>query len=104
MCHVMLLMPVLALPLFWALPLAAAGPLYAAITVASGLLYWRIVTSHRRRPQSGAESLIGTEARVVSRLPEPGPAQYLVRSRGELWSATSPDTLKPGDQVCIAAV
>ena len=104
MCHVMLLMPALALPLFWALPLAAAGPLYAAITVASALLYWRIVTAHKRRPHSGAESLIGTQAQVVSKLAEPGPAQYLVRSRGELWSASSPAALQPGNQVRIAAV
>ena len=104
MCHVILLMPVLALPLFWVLPPGAAVPVYIAISSASGLLYWRIVSSHRRQPQAGAESLIGTGAEVVSRLAPVGPAQYLVRSRGELWSATSPDILQAGDPVRVTAV
>lgn len=104
MCHVMLLMPVLALPLFWVLPPGAAVPLYAAITAASGLLYWRIASSHKRRPETGAESLIGVEAEVVSRVKRVGQARYLVRSRGELWGATSPDVLQPGDTVEITAV
>jgi membrane protein implicated in regulation of membrane protease activity len=48
--------------------------------------------------------LIGTEAKVVSSLKPVGEAQYLVRSVGELWGATSRDVLQPGDTVSIIAV
>lgn len=54
--------------------------------------------------QDGFQSLIGTEAEVVSRLTPDHSAQYLVRSHGELWSAYSKDTLNLGEQVNIVAV
>ncbi len=104
MCHVILMMPVLALPLFWVLPPGQAVPVYSVIAVISGLIYWRIAVSHGGRPQTGAESLIGTTAEVVSRREPGGEARYLVRSRGELWSATSSDSLEPGDTVAITAL
>ena len=104
MCHVILMMPVLALPLFWVLPPGQAVPVYSVIAVISGLIYWRISVSHGGRPQTGAESLIGTTAEVVSRRELGNQARYLVRSHGELWSATSSDSLKPGDTVAITAL
>ncbi len=54
--------------------------------------------------ETGVQSLIGTEARVVSRLSPGQRAQYLVRSGGELWSARSTDVLQPGESVNIAAL
>ena len=104
MCHVILMMPVLALPLFWVLPASQAVPVYSIIAVISGLIYWRISVFHGGRPQTGPESLIGTKAEVVSQREPGNEGRYLVRSRGELWSATSSDSLKPGDTVAIAAV
>ena len=50
------------------------------------------------------ESLIGAEAKVVSRLKPGDHAQYLVRSQGELWSAKSPNVLHPGETVNIGAI
>lgn len=104
MCHVILMMPVLALPLFWVLPLGQAVPVYSVIAVISGLIYWRISVTHGGRPQTGAETLIGTTAEVVSSQEFGSQARYLVRSHGELWGATSPDSLKPGDTVAITAL
>ena len=104
MCHIILLMPVLALPLFWVLPPGQSIPIYLLLSVASVLLYRRIVRSQRRPPQAGKESLIGTMANVVSSLKPAGEAQYLVRSAGELWGATSRDVLRPGDTVSITDV
>ncbi len=104
MCHIMLLMPVLALPLFWVLPPSQSIPIYVLLTVASGLLYWRISSSHKRPLQAGKESLIGTEAKVISSLKPASEAQYLVRSAGELWGAMSRDVLQPGDTVSITSV
>lgn len=104
MCHLLLLMPIIGLPIFWLVPLNFAIPIYAVIVLISGLLYWLIVRSMRRTPLIGVESLVGARAEVVSRLPEGQGAQYLVRSQGELWSARSNDALQPGDTVNIVAM
>lgn len=104
MCHLLLFMPVIALPIFWLAPLNVAIPIYAVIVLISGLLYWLIVKSMRKTPLVGAESLLGSEAEVVSRLSPGQVAQYLVRSQGELWSARSADVLEPGETVRIAAL
>ena len=104
MCHLLLLMPVLALPIFWLMPLSRAMPIYIVIAVISGLLYWLIVRSMRKRPKTGGESLIGAEAEVVSKLSPGDHAQYLVRCQGELWGARCPDIVQPGETVNITAV
>ena len=104
MCHLLLFMPAIALPIFWFAPLNVAIPIYAVIVLISGLLYWLIASSMRKRPETGAESLPGTEAEVVSKLSPGHTAQYLVRSQGELWSARSADVLEPGETVRIAAL
>lgn len=57
-----------------------------------------------KRPETGAESLVGVEAEVVSRLRPVDHAQYLVRSCGELWSADSAEALQPGEVVKVAAL
>ncbi len=104
MCHLILLMPLLALPIFWFMPLNFAIPIYAVIVLISGLTYRLIRKSMKKRPKTGAESLIGAKAEVVSRLKPGDHAQYLVRSQGELWSAKSPNVLHPGETVNIGAV
>lgn len=104
MCHLILLMPVLGLPILWLMPLSFAIPSYVVIVLMSVFLYWLITKAMRKPIQDGFQSLIGTEAEVVSRRARDNPAQYLVRSQGELWSAYSTDTLQPGEQVNIVAV
>ncbi len=107
-CHAVLLLPVLALPIFWLLPLGYALPVYAVILLISVLLYW-LIRRVMRRPLSydGFHSLVGTEAEVVSK-PETGRSatRYLVRvqGEGELWSAHCKDALEIGEQVNIVAV
>ncbi len=49
----------------------------------------------------GVEGFIGEEAKVVSKLGPLNDAQYMVKVRGELWSADSVEDLKPGDKVKI---
>ena len=106
MCHLILLMPVLGLPIFWLTPLSIAIPSYTVIVLISGLLYWRIAKSMRQPVQDGFQSLVGTEAEVVSRLPPSHFAKYLVRAHGEgeLWSANSSVALEIGAWVHIVAV
>lgn len=60
-----------------------------------------IVVAMKKNHEYGVEGFIGEEARVVSKLGLLNNAQYMVKVRGELWSANSIDDLKPGDKVEI---
>ncbi len=106
MCHLILLMPVLGFSLFWLLPLSYALPSYTVIVLTSALLYWLIRRAMRKPIQDGFQSLIGTEAEVVSKRSPDNSTHYLVRAQGEgeLWSAYSTDVLETGEQVKIVAV
>ena len=104
MCHLILLMPVFGLSLFWLLPLNSALPSYTAIVLISAFLYWMIMRAMRQPLRDGFQSLVGTTAEVVSKLSPGNSAQYLVRSQGELWSAYSKDTFQSGESVNIMAV
>ena len=104
MCHLVLLMPVLGLPLFWLLPLGYALPANIALWLISAFLYWLIRKAMMKPIQDGFQSLIGTEAEVVSKRALTHSARYLVRAQGELWSAYSADIIEIGEQVNIVAV
>ncbi len=104
MCHLVLLMPLFGIPLFWLLPLGYALPANIALWLISAFLY-RLIRKAMRKPiQDGFHSLIGTEAEVVSKRAPAHSARYLVRAQGELWSAYCADVLEPGEQVKIVAV
>ena len=106
MCHLILLMPLLGIPLFWLLPLGYALPTNIALWLISAFLYWLIRKAMRKPIQDGFQSLIGTEAEVVSKRALTHSARYLVRAKGEgeLWSAYSADALDIGEWVNIVAV
>ncbi|MHC4665139.1 MAG: NfeD family protein [Planctomycetota bacterium] len=57
-----------------------------------------------RQPETGSESLIGATAEVVSQFGPANHSHYLVRSHGELWTASSPDAIVAGETVNIAAI
>ncbi len=99
-------MPFVGLPLFWLLPLEYALPINIAAWLATPFLY-RVIRRAMRKPiQDGFQSLIGTEAEVVSKSETGHSTKYLVRSQGEgeLWSAYSADALQVGEWVNIVAV
>lgn len=104
MCHLVLLMPVIALPVFWLMPPAYSVPIYAVIAFLSGLVYWLVTRAMRNPVATGAESMIGTRAEVISASNLQGYSKYLVRAGGEIWTASSADTLQPGELVIVAAV
>lgn len=106
MCHLVLLMPLFGIPLFWLLPLGYALPANIALWLISAFLYWLIRKAMRKPIQDGFHSLIGTEAEVISEQALTHSAKYLVRAKGEgeLWSAYSADALEIGEQVNIVAV
>ncbi len=86
------------------MPLELATPIYIIIALIAALLYWLIAKSMSRQPETGSESLIGATAEVISQFGPAGHAQYLVRSQGELWTASSPDAITAGETVSIEAV
>jgi len=96
MCHLILLLPVVALPVFWLLPAGEAFVVYAAATVFSIGVYWLVLQAMRAPVVTGIEALlhqIGTVRSVDGRK-----ASVWVAS--ELWSAeTEPGALKVGDAV-----
>ena len=100
MCHLVLLMPVIALPIFWLTPPGFAVPVYTIIVLISAGLYWLITRAMHQPVQDGFQSLIGTRVDVAAVL---APSQYQIRAHGELWSAFSKDSLQLGEQVNIVA-
>ena len=105
-CHLIFIVPALGILLFWFLPPGYALPITVVIALIAVFLYWLIRKTMRKPVQDGFQSLIGTEAEVVSSQAPGHPARYLVRSQGEgeLWTAYSTDVLEIGEQVNVVAV
>ncbi len=101
---IILLLPLIGIVVFWQLPLPLAILIYLVILIMSGLIYWLVARAMKRRSETGVEGLIGTEARVVSKLGPHENAQYMVKVHGELWSANSQDKLEPDDMVKVLSM
>lgn len=99
MCHLILMLPVVALPVFWFLPLAVAAPVYGAASTLAAVVYYFTWETGRRPVSIGRERLVGMTARVL----ETEPA-LRVELDGETWRARSSETLAAGDVVHIDAV
>jgi membrane protein implicated in regulation of membrane protease activity len=100
MCHLILLLPLLALPLCWLVPLSIAVPVYAAVLVISGGSYFLAIRAVHRPVQIGVQALLHSRGEVLGRDGE----LFRVRVHSEVWSAESQDTLRPGDRVEVLAV
>lgn len=100
MCHLILLLPLLAIPLFWLLPLPLALPSYGVVLVISGGVYFLALRAMHRPVQTGVESLLRSTGCVIGRQD----GRYQVRVLSEDWSAESADQLQPGDRVEIVSV
>ena len=102
MCHLIFLLPLAGIPLFWVLPLEYALPINVLLWIVFGLLGYKVIKAMMRPTKDGFKSLIGTEAMVVSAESQ-GYGQYLVKAEHELWTARSTETLHPGERVKVAA-
>jgi inner membrane protein len=100
MCHLILLMPLLALPVFWLLPLPAAVLTYAGVAALSGWLYWLAFRAMRRPVVTGSEGLVGSIEEVV----EAHGRHVSVRVHGEVWNAKTKDKVRKGDKVRVGGV
>ena len=100
MCHVLLLLPLVALPMFWIMPLAAALPVYGVVLALSAAIYWYAIEAMRRPVQTGAEGMVGEIGEVI----ESRGAKLFVRACSEIWHAESAAQLREGDRVKVVAV
>jgi len=99
MHHILLLLPILAILLFFFLPLAWALPLFLATLALSLLAYGKAIRAQRQRVRSGREQMVGERAVVEAESP------FLqVEYRGEIWSARSPVPVAAGESVIITGV
>lgn len=97
MCHLVLFMPVLALPVFWLLPLPLALPIYVLVVLLSAWLYYVVYRVMRRAPVIGPNTLLDARGRVVSAEGMCG----LVRIKNELWRAESDQALADDEPVRV---
>lgn len=95
MCHLLLLMPLVALPMFWFLPLAVAAPIYGVILALSAWLYLLMMRAMHKPLLLGRASLLHKRGVVLDREDD----GLRVRVRSEVWQAHSNDPLGPGDIV-----
>jgi membrane protein implicated in regulation of membrane protease activity len=63
---IVMLLPLLAIPVFWFLPLGEAIRIYIVCCLLSGSMFWLMRRNRRRPVQVGSESLVGKEAEVIS--------------------------------------
>lgn len=99
-----IVLPALGLPLFWILPPEQALPIYALFVGAFAATMWIMHRTMHYPKATGPEPLIGEAAEVVSETREGYGAPYMVRVRGELWSAESRDALRVGETVVVVSV
>lgn len=100
MCHLLLFLPLLALPVFWLLPLPAAVPLYLLALALSAWMYRALMHSRRHHAAGGADGMLGATAEVVRTDGRRG----VVRLHGEFWNARLRGDPCPGDLVSVEGV
>ncbi len=101
MCHLVLFLPVFALPVFWLLPLPLAAAFYAVIAVVSLALYICTIRAMRQPVLNGPECMVGESGRVV-KLGERGATLFV---HGELWLAeVEGEPMVPGEEALIVGV
>lgn len=101
MCHLLLLLPILALPVFWILPLSVAAPVYALVAVVSVAVYVGVVKATRSPVLTGKEHMLGATGEVVASTG----SRLTVQIHGELWAGEAVrESLKVGDTARVVAV
>ena len=98
MCHLILALPIVALPVLWLLPPGVAVPVYAVIVGISIAVYATAIKAWRMPVRNGIEALLG-ESGKVARLEG---RKVVLSVNGELWSADlegGPITV--GDKVVV---
>ena len=97
----MLLLPVLALPMFWLWPPSIAVPVYALVVALSLAVYVLAIRMMRMPRLNGADSIVGKTGRVV-RVDERG---MTLQIGSEYWSADGGgEKFEVGDRALITGI
>lgn len=97
MCHLLWMLPVLALPLFWIFDFYTAFPIYLGVVVLSGVMFYLTMRSMRQAPQSGIESMQGEIVEVM----EASGSRGRVRYHNTVWYAIAREPIAVGEKVRI---
>ncbi|MCW5585964.1 MAG: hypothetical protein KIS75_07495 [Chromatiales bacterium] len=100
MCHLILLLPVLTLPVFWLWAAVYALPVYLVISGFSVWVYFYAAAVMRRRVVIGPEMLLHDQAEMVSEVAD----GLRILLHGELCHAESLDSLRRGDRVEVVGI
>ncbi|MEJ2763552.1 NfeD family protein [Photobacterium sp. MCCC 1A19761] len=100
MCHLILFLPFLALPIFWWTSLSFAIPLYGFIVLISLAIYWLAYRAMHLPVQTGAEALYHQVGKVIGWKD----GFYQISLNHESWNALSDETLQPGERVEVSSV
>lgn len=97
MCHLLWILPVLALPLFWIFDFYTALPIYLGVVALSGITLYLTVQSIRQAPQSGIEGMKGEIVEVM----EASGSRGRVRYHNTLWYVAAREPIAIGEKVRI---
>lgn len=97
MCHVLWMLPIFGLPLFWVLDFSVALPVYLGMLALSGVVMLLTIRSLRQPPSSGIEGMRGGIAEVVETIRTRGRVRY----HNELWYAAAREPIEVGTVVRI---
>lgn len=99
MCHLLLVLPLLALPVFWFFPWPVATALYGVALLIALLTYAYAFAATRKPLEIGRERLLNATGIVTAVSPV-----LRVRVGGESWSAQSREPLAPGEPIIVESV
>ena len=100
MCHLVLMMPILGLAVFWFWPISVALPIYTIILLLSAVVYFVLMQAMRHPVATGSEGLINEIGEAMQAFNQ----QTRVFVHGEIWNAISSEPLHQGESVKIAGV
>jgi membrane protein implicated in regulation of membrane protease activity len=100
MHHLILLMPLLGLALFWVLPLPVALPAYLVVLLVSILIYIAILKAMHRPVKTGQQALIGDTCEITDIKNHKGH----VMLHGDIWEADISGYLHKGDEAIVTGV
>lgn len=100
MCHVILALPFLSLPVLWLWPPPVAIPVYGTILALSLWMYFYVARLMKRPVTTGSEAILHGTGKVI----EGGRGKIRVRIHSETWNAVSADRLSKGDRVQVIGV
>lgn len=100
MCHLLLLLPLITLPVFWLAPLSIAGPAYAAVLVVSGGVYFLSIRAMHQPVITGVEALAHASGEIIDKQGR----FFYVRIQGEVWQAEADEQAAVGDRVEVVSI